>query len=76
MIISEMASRDRDTVETEPEHNTVSPHIDHTSLYISVATKRDPSRYFRSPMVLEILVQVWNILNISISRHQSVLVLL
>lgn len=78
MVISEMASRDRGIVETETEleHRAVSPHTDDTSLHTFLAKKRDPSRYFRSSMVLEILVQVLNSLNTSISRHQSVLVLL
>jgi hypothetical protein len=78
MVISEMASRDRDTVETEtrPEHKTVSPHADDTSLHTFLAKKREPSRYFRLSMVFEILVQVLNSLNTSISRHPSVLVVL
>jgi hypothetical protein len=78
MVISEMASRDRDTVETETEleHKAISPHTDDTSLHTFLSEKRDPSRYFRSSMVLEILVWVLYRLNTSISRHQLVLVLL
>jgi hypothetical protein len=47
MVISEMASRDRDTVETQSELKTVSPHTDDTSLHTFLAKKRDPGRYFR-----------------------------
>jgi hypothetical protein len=56
MVISEIASRDRDTVETEPEYMTVSPHMDNTSLHTFFVKKKHPSRYFGSSAVLEILV--------------------
>ncbi|PNF30327.1 hypothetical protein B7P43_G15025 [Cryptotermes secundus] len=48
MVISEMASRDRDTVKTESEleHKTVSPHKDDKPLHTFLAKKRDPSRCF------------------------------
>jgi hypothetical protein len=42
MIISEIASRDKDSVEIEQEHQTVYSDINNTSLH---AKKRDPSRY-------------------------------
>jgi hypothetical protein len=76
MVISEIASRNSDTVGTKPEYMTVSPCMDNMSLHTFLAKKKGPRRYFRSLIVLEVLVQVLNSLNSSICRHQSILVLL
>jgi hypothetical protein len=63
MIISEMASRDINTVETEPAHHS---HIDDASLHTAPIQNRCPGRYFSFLDYIRNLVHGWNSLNISV----------
>ena len=65
MIISEMASRDINTVETEPHHSAHS-HIDDASLHTAPIQNRCPGRYFIFLDYIRNLVHRWNSLNISV----------
>ena len=47
MMISEMASRDINTVETESSHDSAHSHIDDASLHTAPLQNECPGRYFR-----------------------------
>jgi hypothetical protein len=46
MIISEMASRDINTVEREPVYHSAHSHVDDASLHTASLQNRSPGRYF------------------------------
>lgn len=52
MVISEIASRNSDTVGTEPEYTVEYPSMDNMSLHTFLSKKKGPSRYFRSLIVI------------------------
>jgi hypothetical protein len=64
MIISEMASRDINTVETELPHHSAHSHIDDASLHITPIQNRCLGRYFSFLDNIRNLVHRWNSLNI------------
>jgi hypothetical protein len=65
MIISEMASRDTDTVQTDPAHQSVHSHVDNASLHTDPIMKRCPGRYFGFLDYVRNSVHGWNSLNVS-----------
>lgn len=67
MIISEMASRDITTVETEPAHHSVHSHIDDAILHTAPIQNRCPGRYFSLLDCVRNLVHGLNNLNISVT---------
>lgn len=66
MIISEMASRETDIVETEPAHRSVHSHLDNATLHAAPITKRCPGRYFSFLDYVRNSIHGWNSLNISV----------
>jgi hypothetical protein len=71
MMISALASRDKDTAEREQEHQTVYSHTANTSHHTLLDKNKDPARYYGSSIVLETFVQVWNSLKDKINKLQS-----
>jgi hypothetical protein len=67
MIISEMASRDISTVETEPAHHSAHSHIDEATLHTAPIQIRCPGRYFSFLDYVGNLVHGWNSLNIFVT---------
>lgn len=66
MIISEMASRDINTVETEPPHHSAHLHIDDASLHTTPIQNRCLGRYLSFLDYIRNLVHRWNSLNICV----------
>jgi len=66
MIISEMASRDINKVETEPAHHCAHSHINDASLHTAPIQNRCPGRYFGFLDYIRNLVHEWKSLNISV----------
>ena len=66
MIISEMASRDTNAVETEPANHSAYSQIDDASLHTAPIQNRCPGRYLSFLDYIRNLVHGWNSLNISV----------
>jgi hypothetical protein len=66
MVISEMASRDINTVGREPAHHFALSHIDDASLHSTPLQNRCPGRYFGFLDYIRNLVHGWNSLNKSV----------
>jgi hypothetical protein len=66
MIISEMASRDTNNIETEPAHHSADSHIDDASFHTAPIQNQCPGRYLCFLDYIRNLVHEWNNLNISV----------
>jgi len=66
MVISEMASRDINTVGREPAHYSAHSHIDDASLHSAPLQNQCPGRYFGFLDYIRNLVHGWNSLNKSV----------
>jgi len=76
MIISEMASRDINTVEIEQAHHSAHSHIDDAPLHTAPIQNRCPGRYFGFLDYIRNLVHEWNSLNICPHSHCSMFIVL
>lgn len=76
MIISELASRDTNTVETEPAHQSIPSHIDNVSMCTAPIKKRCPGRYFDSLDCLKFSTHVEQLKYICSHMPHSMLIVL